>query len=528
METAAPQHATRLRPWVRITGTIAIGLALLLVASGVALTVVANGFAQSSVIARNVFIETVPVAGQTVEQAGQAVQSQWVPTLPTQISLTYPGGQVAVPTEQLGVTLGLDRAAAEAYRLGRTGSLVDRLGAQIRLRQRPVRIAVGCQVSAAALDEALGEVAKKVNRPPKNAQVDIGGNDQVNITPEVVGVAVDLAKSKAELLKALTTPKATQVALTVKEQKPSITKQDLAYLETVLATYTTHFNSGQEGRTRNLTLAAQAINRTLLKPGDIFSLNGIVGERLPSRGYRKAPIFGDGGTLLDDYGGGVCQVSSTTYNAALLADMAIVERSPHIRTVTYVPLGRDAMVSYGGVDLKWRNSFEHAVLLLSSVDGESLTVTIIGKRSDKREVRIDRSGVASIGHGTREIKDPNLDEGKRERDKPGWDGGQASVTRLVKVGDKWKSDLSYSDSYPGQSDVVRVGTKKKEKPETKPGVPTVPGLEGPAGEAPPADDTKAPADTKPKPATTPKPKPKPGTRRPGREPSTKPEAFEAP
>jgi vancomycin resistance protein YoaR len=535
MDTAAQPYtperaATRTRSWVRIAGTIAIGLVLLLVASGVALTVVAHSFAQSGLIARNVFVENVPVAGRTADQAVQTLRAQWAPTLPTQITLTYPGGQVGVPTEDLGVTLQLEQAAAEAHRVGRVGSLLQRLGTQLKLRGHPVHVAVACQVAEAALDQALGEVAKKVNRPPRNARADISGDDQVKITPEIVGVAVDVAKSKAALLKALTTPRATQVALTVTERKPSVTKEDLAYLETMLSSYTTRFDSGQEGRTQNLTLAAQAMDHTVIKPGGVFSLNGIVGERLPSRGYRKAPIFGEGGTLIDDYGGGVCQVTSTTYNAALLADMAIVERSPHIRTVTYVPLGRDSMVSYGGVDLKWRNSLEHPVLVLAQVDGRSLTVTIIGKRTDKREVRIERSGVATIDHGRHEVKDPNLDEGKHELEKPGWNGGQASVRRLVKVGDKWKCDLSYSDSYPRQDDVVRVGTKKKPKPGAQPTVPTVPGAEAPGGESTsPTDTTSAVgAEPQPKAGAAVKPKPSPRSRRPRPQPAPKPGDFEAP
>jgi vancomycin resistance protein YoaR len=355
--------------------------------------------------------------------------------------------------------------------------VLDQVATQVRLRRRPVRLEVECAVEEAALDSALTGVAQKVNRKPRNAQVQVSDEDEVTVTPEVNGLTLDVPKSKAAMLAALKTPEATEVALTVTEEKPEVTKADLADLETVLSSYSTEFNSGQEDRTHNLTLAARALDRTVIKPGDTFSLNGIVGERTPQRGYRKAPIFGVGGTLIDDYGGGVCQVASTTYNAALLANIAIVERSCHIRTVKYVPLGRDAMVSYGSIDLKWRNSLPHAVLLVARVEGESLTVKLIGKRTDRCEVRIERSGVGVVEHGKKEVPDPKLEEGKREVEKPGWDGGRASVQRLVKVGDRWESNLSYSDYYPPQDDIVRVGKKKKPKPETTPSVPTTPGEE---------------------------------------------------
>jgi len=516
MTRAAP----RPRGWVRVAGTIGLVVFLLAASSGVALTLVADQFARGPLIARNVFIEDVPAGGMKVEEAVQALESQWVPKLPSQITLSYPGGSLPVPTSKLGITLQLDKAAADAYRIGREGSLLDRVGSQLRLRQRPARVRVECAIEEAALDGALAGIARKVDHKPRDAQVEVNDKDEVSVTPEVMGVALDLARSKAALLTALTTPNAGTVPLVVNQEKPAIVKADLADLETVLSSYTTHFNSGQEDRTHNLTLAAQAMNHTLVKPGDVFSLNGIVGERSPSRGYRKAPIFGEGGTLIDDYGGGVCQVASTTYNAALLADMAIVERGPHIRTVTYVPLGRDAMVSYGNLDLKWRNSLDHPVLVVTRVEGESLTITLIGKRTDKREVRIERSGVAGIGHGRKEIKDPNLEEGKKQLDKPGWDGGQASVQRLVKVDGKWKCDLSYSDSYPSQSDVVKVGAKKKPKPGVVPAVPgePTPGTEPPAEGSTPAVGAK----------TGPAPKPKPGSRHPAGEPPVRPQDFEAP
>ena len=516
MAKAAP----RPRGWIRIAGTTGLVIFLLAAGSGVALTLVAEQFTRGPLIARNVFIEDLPVGGLKVEEAVQVLQSQWVPKLPSEITLSYPGGSVSAPTAKLGVTLQVDKAAADAYRIGRTGSLLDRVGAQLRLRQRPLRVRIECAVDEAALDGALAEIAHKVDHKPRDAQVEVNDKDEVRVTPEVVGVALDLARSKAALLTALTTPNAGTVALAVNQDKPAVTKADLADLETVVSSYTTHFNSGQEDRTHNLTLAAHTINHTLVKPGEVFPLNEIVGERSPGRGYRKAPIFGEGGTLIDDYGGGVCQVASTTYNTALLADMAIVERGPHIRTVTYVPLGRDAMVSYGSMDLKWRNSLNHPVLVVTRVEGESLTIKLIGKRTDKREVRIERSGVATVGHGRKEVKDPDLEEGKKKLDKPGWDGGQASVQRLVKVDGKWTCDLSYSDSYPSQSDIVKVGAKKKPKPGV---VPAVPGEELP-GTEPPAEGSTPPADTK----TGPAPTPKPGSRHPTGKPPARPQDFEAP
>lgn len=479
MDTATKDRSTRRRNrrrprWVRVVAVVAIVIVLLLAGTGVALTLVVNGFSQSGQIAQNVFIEQVPVAGKTVPEAIAALYGQWVPRLPKEIELIYPGGSVSLSHDDLGADLMLEKAAADAYRVGRVGSVVQRLTTQWQLRREPVHIEVECRVDERSLDAKLADVATMVNKPPRNAQVNVSADDEVSITPHVTGLVVKLEESRAALLDALRLPDAREAKLVVQEQEPDITEKDLSHLEVVLSSYTTNFNPGQTDRSHNLRQATETLNKTVVMPGEIFSVNQIVGERTPERGYKRAPIFRDGGELFDDYGGGLCQVSSTVYNAALLANMTIVERSNHNRVVTYVPLGRDAMVNYGSVDMRWRNTLQHPVLVLGRVEGDALTVKVIGKRSDKVEVRIERAGVSTTPPPDKEIKDPDLEEGKRVVEEKGWSGGRASVRRLVKIGNQWKANLSYSDYYPPGPNKIRVGTKKKDEKPKEPRVPRVP------------------------------------------------------
>ncbi len=479
MDTAdksrSTQRGSRRRPrWVRAVGIGAAVIVLLLAGTGVALTLVANGFSQSGEIAQNVFIEQVPVAGSTVPEAIAALYAQWVPRLPEEIELTYPGGSVSVSHDDLGADLMLQKAAADAYRVGRVGNLVERLTTQWKLRREPVHIEVECRVDQRSLDAKLADIATMVNKPPRDAQVSVDDSDEVSITPHVNGLVVKLEESKAALLDALRRPYAREAKLVVQEQKPNITEEDLSHLEVVLSSYMTRFNPGQTNRSHNLRLATETLSKTVVMPGEVFSVNGIVGERTPERGYKRAPIFRDGGQLFDDYGGGLCQVSSTVYNAALLANMSIVERSNHNRVVTYVPLGRDAMVNYGSIDMRWRNSLKHPVLVLGRVEGDELTIKLIGKRTDKVEVRIERWNVATTPPPDKEIKDPELEEGKRVVEEKGWSGGRASVRRLVRIGNEWKANWSYSDSYPPGPNKIRVGTKKKDEKPEEPRIPRVP------------------------------------------------------
>jgi len=140
-----------------------------------------------------------------------------------------------------------------------------------------------------------------------------------------------------------------------------------------------------DDRTKNIELAVHRIQGYTLKPGKIFSFNRVVGSRSVRRGFRPAPVlFQDKKSI--QVGGGICQVSSTLYNAALLADMEILERSRHSSPVSYLPLGLDATVAYGYKDFKFRNRHNFPVVIDASLSEDILTVSILGEERLPYEV----------------------------------------------------------------------------------------------------------------------------------------------
>ncbi len=145
--------------------------------------------------------------------------------------------------------------------------------------------------------------------------------------------------------------------------------------ETLIATYTTDYGSWDVNRTHNMTLATKEINNKIIKPSETFSFNDVVGERTEERGYKLSTIF-----VYDDkvqgYGGGICQVSSTLYNAAVEADMEIVERHAHKGEVIYVPENKDATVSYGQLDFKFKNTYNHPIKIVANMKDDVLTTSI--------------------------------------------------------------------------------------------------------------------------------------------------------
>lgn len=140
-----------------------------------------------------------------------------------------------------------------------------------------------------------------------------------------------------------------------------------------LGSATTYYNANLKGRTTNVTLAAKAINNVVIKPGQEFSFNRVVGQRTPSRGYQKAIIFSGGGQVMG-YGGGVCQVSTTVYQAVKKAGLQITERHIHSQRVSYAKLGNDATVSYGSKDFRFVNNTGSNIYITTSVGGGALSV----------------------------------------------------------------------------------------------------------------------------------------------------------
>ena len=149
----------------------------------------------------------------------------------------------------------------------------------------------------------------------------------------------------------------------------------------LLSTYSTKYSASNKDRTTNLQIAANKINGTVLMPGEIFSYNQVVGERTIAAGYKEAPIYVNG-EVVDGLGGGICQITSTLYNAVLYANLGIVSRSNHQFVPSYVTASRDATVVYGAIDFKFKNTRNYPIKITCSVSNGIATFNIYGLKSD--------------------------------------------------------------------------------------------------------------------------------------------------
>ncbi len=226
----------------------------------------------------------------------------------------------------------------------------------------------------------------------------------------------------------------------------------------VLGEKTTQFDTSYTTRVHNIKIAADNLDGTELLPGETFSFNDNNGEITKEKGYQVAKGYANG-TVVDSVGAGVCQVSSTLYNAVLYSDLEIVKRSNHSLPVAYLPLGQDAAISYPTQDFKFKNSYDTPIRISAEVKGGDLTVRICGQKSGAfTDVKIVNNTVSVIEPKVREIVDKSLDPGERVTAKSGSRGYVVESYRVVyKDGVEIRRDSLGKSTYKAQDREVRVG-----------------------------------------------------------------------
>lgn len=215
------------------------------------------------------------------------------------------------------------------------------------------------------------ELARSIQRPPRPAAIH---KETGEIIPHANGIYVDIDATVHQVLQATG---GTELKVERVEIVPQLRTEHLAELTKVLGDFSTPV-MGSPARVNNIRLSLAAINNTLVLPGEVFSFNGVVGERTPEKGYRNAPII-LGEAVVPGVGGGICQTSTTLYNAVRAAGLEVVERRIHSIAPSYIQHGRDATVAWPHTDFKFRNNTEHPVIVRAGIQGWRVRVWIVGR-----------------------------------------------------------------------------------------------------------------------------------------------------
>ncbi|BCW96900.1 MAG: VanW family protein [Fimbriimonadales bacterium] len=299
-----------------------------------------------------------------------------------------------------------------------------------------------------------------LERAPRDARVQFV-NGVIEIIPSQAGRSLALEPSLQRLLDSLRELPAAQTRFepVLHSTPPRISTDTARAITGVMSRYTTRFPGYQVARNHNIRLAAGALNGRILLPGERLSYNEAVGKRTLKQGFRPAPVILYGEKRLG-IGGGICQVSSTLYNAALLSELKIVRRANHSIPVDYVPLGRDATVTDTGIDFVIANPYDHPIAIAATLERSSLTFHILGQPRAGRKVVLKTERAGTVAPPVQRVPDPNLPEGKERILKKGASGVRVILWREVyRDGALLKRERVATSVYRAQPRVIAVGTQ---------------------------------------------------------------------
>ena len=325
--------------------------------------------------------------------------------------------------------------------------------------------------SGPAADRYFARLEKQVDRAPKDAGFAVVGNG-ITVVPAEPGLALDVPRAAAAVLGAATRAanRVVRLPLAVAQPKRSTAAAQAMGITGVVGTYETVYG-GDPNRIHNVQLVAHLVDNKLIAPGSTFSFNGTTGERSAAKGFLVAPVIVNG-ELQTGLGGGVCQVSTTVFNAAFEAGLPITARTNHALYISHYPLGRDATVNYPDVDLKFVNDSGHWLLLRTFVGPSSLVVTLYGAPMHRRVESVAQPLRYVAAPPVQKTVDATLKPGQIVVDDPGVPAQSTSVERKVySENGKLLSDATWYSSYRAEPKIVRVGPKKA-KPKKKPAVTT--------------------------------------------------------
>ncbi len=421
------------------------------------------------------------LAGMDAEDVRSAIESAADRMDAQTITFQVEGESVQTTAGELGLQWDNEAELQQETSKYMGGSLIHQYMVKKDLETAPVELEVSFSLDPEKVKAFVEQRCDALEDMPKNAEI-TRENGSFVITEGQSGKAVDLEETQRALDEAvdggLTEPVVIEAQVT--EQTPQITAEALRTIQDTLGTFTTDFSSSGAARSTNLTVGAAKLNGRILMPGEVLSGYECLQPFTEENGYQTAAAY-ENGQVVDSIGGGVCQISTTLYNAALEAELEIVQRQNHSMIVTYVEPSRDAAIAGTYKDLKIKNNYSTPIYVEGYTEGKKITFTIYGKetRPANREVTYVSETLGTINPGDPQlIVDNSLAPGQRVRVQSSHTGRRSRLWKVVTVdGEETERTLLNTDTYNASKAVYRVG-------------PAAPAATAPA-ETPPEETTGA-------------------------------------
>lgn len=311
----------------------------------------------------------------------------------------------------------------------------------------------------AKMEPLLSSIAEEVAVKAVDASFKTDG-EKASVVPAVVGKKLDAAKTAAALSEAARKTSGRTAAVTITTIEPGRTtaEAEAMGIKEKLGSYTTQY-TGTSNRQTNVRITTKYASNVILAPGEIYDFDHQIGPRTAARGYTTAPGIVGGGKLKDVFGGGICQVSTTLFNAAFFAGLEIVERKNHSLYISHYPKGRDATVSAGGPNMRFKNDTRHSILVRGTSDGITTTFAIYGTDEGRKVTYTTSDFYNVVSRTTVTVRNSRLPAGQKIVTAGGQTGRQLKVVRTVKLPDGTVVHTdTFVSTYPMIPQKIEVGT----------------------------------------------------------------------
>lgn len=416
---------------------------------------------EDGVIPDKVYIGDIAVGGMNADEATQAVQADVAQRMSAQFTLTAGERQVMVSAEDLGVEWANTHVIEDALTVGKAGNLIERYKAKKDLENADKVFDIQYDVDEQKVKSCLEANAGDLNQEPVENGL-TRENGAFVLTEGKQGVEVDTTKAVAEIKDFFSSDwngGNGTIELSAKVVDPKVSAEDLKKVKDVLGTFSTDFSASSAGRIANVKNATEKINGSVLYPGEEFSVYDAIGPLDASNGYELAGAY-ENGTTVESYGGGVCQVSTTLYNAVIRAELEVTERFNHSMMVDYVQPSMDAAIAGTYKNMKFKNSTEAPVYIEGYTDGGILYFTIYGEetRDPDRKVTFE-SETVSVDEPATQIVASGDPIGAVNVTQKSHTGRTAQLWKIVTVNGVEKSREVFNKSkYNASPKIISVGT----------------------------------------------------------------------
>lgn len=447
---------------------------------------------QAAVVPEGISVGGRELGGLEEEEARRQVEERVAAMCAQTVSFDVDGDIVATTVAGLGFYWNNPNVVEETVKEYHTGNIIQRYMKQKDVSRNPVNAALDLQAEDSAVQKVVEELCTPLLREPADASI-VRENGQFVITPSQNGLTVNWEQTMEALYEGLEGDlgQPVWVEAAVEVTKPAKTTELLSQIQDVLGTFSTDFSSSSRARATNLQVGAGKINGRVLMPGETLSGYECMQPFTTANGYATAAAY-ENGQVVDSVGGGVCQIATTLYNAALFAELEITQRQNHSMIVGYVPPSNDAAIAGTYKDIKVTNPYDTPIYVEGGTVGRTLTFTIYGKetRPANRTLKFQSETLSVQNPGDPITKvDPSLAPGARVRVQSSHKGLKSRLWKCVYIdGVETERTLLHTDTYNASKAVYRVGPPAPAAPAAP--AEGTPALDAPASETPP--ETQAP------------------------------------